>query len=84
MEEAKYLKAHAFYAHIPSIFSETLDPTDELVLRGRRSALSQAGRWFLGKPVALDELVAFFVAQKMLSTMDINLGAAGGGYKGGL
>ncbi|KAH3842511.1 hypothetical protein DPMN_116007 [Dreissena polymorpha] len=60
MEEAKYLNAHAFIEHIPSIFSETLDPTDERVLRESRSALSQAGRWLLGKPITLDELVAFF------------------------
>jgi len=70
MERAKYLKAHAFIVHIPSIFSETLDSTDERLLRGRRSALSQAGRWLLGKPVTLDELVAFVVVQKMLSTLD--------------
>ncbi|KAH3830731.1 hypothetical protein DPMN_103982 [Dreissena polymorpha] len=70
MEEAKYLNAHAFIEHIPSIFSETLDPTDERVLRERRSALSQAGRWLLGKSVTLDELVAFFVMQKMLGPLD--------------
>ncbi|KAH3822974.1 hypothetical protein DPMN_124768 [Dreissena polymorpha] len=52
MEVAKYLKAHAFFTHVPSIFSKTLDPTDEQVLRGRRSALSQAVRWLLGKLVA--------------------------------
>ena len=68
--DSKYLKAHAYYDHIPSIFDERLQPTDEQVLRGRRNALKQAGRWLLGRPVELDELVAFVVVQKMLSQTD--------------
>ena len=68
--DSKYLKAHAYYDHIPSIFDERLQPTDEQVLRGRRNALKQAGRWLLGRPVELDELVAFVVIQKMLSQTD--------------
>ena len=43
--EAKYLKAHAFYFHIPTIFDERLEPSDERVLNGCKSALKQAGRW---------------------------------------
>ena len=65
--DARYLKAHACYDHIPSIIDERLEPTDERVLRGRRNALKQAGRWLLRRPVELDELVAFMVVQKMLS-----------------
>ena len=37
--DTRYLKAHACYDHIPSIFDERLEPTDERVLRGRRNAL---------------------------------------------
>ena len=67
VSDARYLKAHACYDHIPSIFDERLEPTDERVLCGRRNALKQAGRWLLGRPVELDELVSFVVVQKMLS-----------------
>ena len=40
--DAKYLKAHACYDHLPSIFDERLDPSDESITRGRRNALKQA------------------------------------------
>ena len=68
--DARYLKAHACYHHIPSVFDERLEPTGERVLRGRRNTLKQAGRWLLGRSVELDELVAFVVVQKMLSPTD--------------
>jgi TatD DNase family protein len=64
-----YKKAHAFH-HIPSIFDERLEPTDERVLRGRRNALKQATRWLLGRPAELDELVAFLIVQKVLCVTD--------------
>ena len=67
---AKYLKAHAFFEHIPSVFDERLPPSDERVLRGRRNALNQATRWLLGRPASLDELVAFLVVQKLFSVAD--------------
>lgn len=68
--DARYSKAHAFYDHLPSIFDERLEPTSEEVLCGRRNALKQAGRWLLGRPVELDELVAFVTVQKLLSQTD--------------
>ena len=68
--DSNYLKAHTYYDRIPSSFDKHLQPTDEQVLRGRRNALKQAGRWLLGRPVELDELVAFVVVQKMLSQTD--------------
>ena len=71
--EAKYLKALAFLSHIPTIFYERLEPSDERVLNGRKSALKQAGRLLLRKPVELDQLAAFVVVQKMLSSTDNTL-----------
>lgn len=68
--DAKYLKAHAYYDHLPSIFDERLESSDERVLRGRRNALKQAGRWLLGRPIELDQLVAFVIVQKLLSPVD--------------
>lgn len=68
--DARYTKAHAFYDHLPSIFDERLEPTSEEVLCGRRNALKQAGRWLLGRPVELDELVAFITVQKLLNQTD--------------
>ena len=67
---ARYLKAHACYDHIPAIFDERLEPSDERVLCCRRNALKQAGRWLMGRPVELDELVAFVTIQKLLSITD--------------
>lgn len=67
---ANYLKAHAFMCHLPSIFSERLNPEDERVLRGRQSALNQATRWLLGRPAELKELVTFLVAQKLFNSVD--------------
>ena len=71
--EARYMKAHAFLSHIPTIFDERLEPSDERVLSGRKSALKQAGRWLLREPVELDQLAAFVVVQKMLSSTDNTL-----------
>ena len=68
--EAKYLKVHAFINHLPTIFNERLNPTDERILRGRRSTLEQAGRWLLRRHVELDQLAAFVVVHKMLSSPD--------------
>ena len=68
--DARYLKAHACYDHIPAIFDERLEPSDERVLCCRRNALKQAGRWLMGRPVELDELVAFVTVQKLLSITD--------------
>ena len=68
--DAIYFKPRAFFEHIPSIFDERFEPTDERVLRGRRNALIHAGRWLQGNPITLDELVAFVVVQKMLCTAD--------------
>ena len=68
--EAKYLKVHAFINHLPTIFDERLDPTDESILRGRRSALEQTGRWLLRRHVELDQLAAFVVVHKMLGSPD--------------
>lgn len=68
--DARYMKAHACYDHLPAIFDERFDPSDERILRGRRNALKQAGRWLLGRPVELDELVAFVIVQKLLSHAD--------------
>ena len=67
---ARYLKAHACYEHIPAIFDGRLEPSDERVLCYRRNALKQAGRWLMGRPVKLDELVAFVTIQKLLSITD--------------
>ena len=52
------------------IFDERLDPSDESILRGRRSALEQAGRWLLRRHVELDQVAAFVVEHKMLSSPD--------------
>ena len=68
--DVRYLKAHACYDHLPSIFDERLDPSDESIMRGGRNALKQAGRWLLGKPVELDELGACVTIQKLFSQAD--------------
>ena len=54
--DQRFYKAHAFYDHLPSVFSEHLDPSNGAVLSGRRNALNQAGRWLVGRPVTLEEL----------------------------
>lgn len=68
--DARYLKAHAFYDHLPSIFDERLEPSDERILCGRRIALKQAGRWLMGRPVELDQLLTFVTIQRLLSQTD--------------
>lgn len=70
MGPARYLKAHAFFEHLPSIFDERLEPSDEGILCGRRNALKQAGRWLMGRPVELDQLLSFVKIQKLLIKAD--------------
>ena len=65
--DQRFYKAHAFYDHLPSVFSEHLDPSNGAVLSGRRNALNQAGRWLVGRPVTLEELVEFIRIQNMFN-----------------
>ena len=62
-----FLKAHSLYDHLPSVFRKHLDPSNDALLRGRRNALYQAGRWLEGRPVTLEELVEFIRIQNMFN-----------------
>ena len=65
--DQRFNKALSFYDHLPSVFSEHLDPSNDAVLSARHNALNQAGRWLVGRPVSLEELVKFIRIQNMFN-----------------
>ena len=65
--DERFYKTHSFYDHLPSVFSEHLVPSNDAVLSCCHNALNQAGRWLVGRPVTLEELVEFIRIQNMFN-----------------
>ena len=68
----RFLKVHAFKEHIPEIFREDLPANDPIICSCRVKALEQAGRWLLGRPSTVLDLLSFLRIRGLLA------GVAGG------
>ncbi|KAL8564190.1 hypothetical protein ACOMHN_017459 [Nucella lapillus] len=67
------LKDHAFREHIPGVFSESLDLSQQDVLAGREQGLLMAATFLQARPSTLEELRADLDVLCMLGSADNRL-----------